>query len=160
MARSLPVENLLAQNVGSIINNLQSFAEVAQWGAPSCSRPQLATDNGVRDSRSNWLVAPPTLHRAVPSELHVQYCTVQFGLQITRLAALSEPRTCDIRNSRPTHCLCCHSGSMNAIMVFIYLHIMMVFIYLPIMMVFIYLPIMMVFIYLPIIMVYIYTYPS
>ena len=26
---------------------------VAQWGAPSCSQPQPATDNGVRDGRSN-----------------------------------------------------------------------------------------------------------
>ena len=27
--------------------------EVAQWQTPSCSRPQPATDNGVRDGRSN-----------------------------------------------------------------------------------------------------------
>ena len=53
MARSLPVDNLLPQNVGSIINYLQQFTEVAQWGAPSCSRPQPAMDNGVRDGRSN-----------------------------------------------------------------------------------------------------------
>ena len=46
------------------------ITEVAQWGTPSCSRPQPATDNGARDCRSNWLVAPPTL-RAVPPELHV-----------------------------------------------------------------------------------------
>ena len=30
------------------------------------------------------------------------YCTVQCWLQNTRLAALSEPRTCDLRNARPT----------------------------------------------------------
>ena len=53
MAKNLPVENLLPQNVGSIINYLQKFTEVAQWGAPSCSQPQPATDNGVRDGRSN-----------------------------------------------------------------------------------------------------------
>ena len=29
------------------------ITEVAQWGAPSCSQPQPATDNGVRDGRSN-----------------------------------------------------------------------------------------------------------
>ena len=46
------------------------ITEVAQWGTPGCSRPQLATDNGVRDGRSNWLVAPPTL-RAVPPEFHL-----------------------------------------------------------------------------------------
>ena len=61
MAISLPVENLLPQNVGLIINYLQYYTEVAQWGIPSCSRPQPVTDNGVRDGRSNWLVAlPPT----------------------------------------------------------------------------------------------------
>ena len=32
------------------------------------------------------------------------------GLQITRLTALREPRSCDLRNARPTHCLCGHSG--------------------------------------------------
>ena len=29
------------------------ITEVTQWGAPSCSQPQPATDNGVRDGRSN-----------------------------------------------------------------------------------------------------------
>ena len=53
MARSLPVENLLPQNVVSIINYLQKYTEAAQWGTPSCSQPQPATDNGVRDGRSN-----------------------------------------------------------------------------------------------------------
>ena len=53
MARSPPVEYLLPQNVGSIINYLQISTEVAQWGTPSCSRPQPATVNGVRDGRSN-----------------------------------------------------------------------------------------------------------
>ena len=52
MARSLPVWNLLPQNVGSIINYLQ-YTEAALWGTPSCSQPQPATDNGVRDGRSN-----------------------------------------------------------------------------------------------------------
>ena len=32
---------------------LTVITEVAQWGAPSCSKPQPATDNGVRDGRSN-----------------------------------------------------------------------------------------------------------
>ena len=36
MARSLPVENLLPQNAGPIINYLQ-YTEAAQWGTPSCS---------------------------------------------------------------------------------------------------------------------------
>ena len=61
MARSLPVKNQLPQNVGSIINYLQQCTEAAHWGTPSCSQPQPATDNGVIDGRSNWLVSPPTL---------------------------------------------------------------------------------------------------
>ena len=32
---------------------LAVITEVAQWGAPSCSKPQPATDNGVREVRSN-----------------------------------------------------------------------------------------------------------
>ena len=48
-----PVENLLPQNVGSIINYSLQSAKAAQWGTPSCSQPQSATDNGVRGSRSN-----------------------------------------------------------------------------------------------------------
>ena len=56
---------------------LAVITEVAQWGAISCNRPQPATDNGVRDGRSNWLVALPTLHRAVP--LSSTYYTVQCG---------------------------------------------------------------------------------
>ena len=89
---------------------LAVFTEVAQCGAPSCSQPEPATDNGVRDGRFNWLVAPPTLHRAVPPELHAMHTAMRAGLQITRLAALREPRSCDLRNARPTHCLCGHSG--------------------------------------------------
>ena len=46
------MENLLPQNVGSIINYLQ-YTEAAQWGTPGCKQPQPATDNGVRDGRSN-----------------------------------------------------------------------------------------------------------
>ena len=89
MAKSLPVKNLLPQNVGSIINYLQWYTEVAQWGAISCRQPQPATDNGVRVGRSNWLVAPPTLHRVVRPELHVLHTAMRAGLQITRLTALS-----------------------------------------------------------------------
>ena len=29
------------------------ITEVVQWGTPSCSLPQPAMDNGVRDRRSN-----------------------------------------------------------------------------------------------------------
>ena len=53
IAKSPPVENLLPQNQGSIINYLQYYTEVAQWRTPSCRQPQPATDNGVKDGRSN-----------------------------------------------------------------------------------------------------------
>ena len=46
-------EYTIPQNVGSIINLLAVISEVAQWGTPSCSRSQIATDNGVRDGRFN-----------------------------------------------------------------------------------------------------------
>ena len=87
-----------------------NFTEVSQWGAPSCSQPKSATDNGVRDGRSNWLVAPTTIHRAVHFELHVLHTAMRARQQITRLTALSQPRTCDLRSARPTHCLCGRSG--------------------------------------------------
>ena len=32
---------------------LAVITEAAQWGTPSCSQPQPATDNGVRDGRPN-----------------------------------------------------------------------------------------------------------
>ena len=32
---------------------LAVITKEAKWGTPSCSQPQLATDNGVRDGRSN-----------------------------------------------------------------------------------------------------------
>ena len=63
MARSLPVVN---QNVGFNYQLLAVITEVAEWGTPSCSQPQQATDNDVRDARSNLLVAPPTLMGSTP----------------------------------------------------------------------------------------------
>ena len=32
---------------------LAVITEATQWGTPSCSQPQPATDNGIRDGRSN-----------------------------------------------------------------------------------------------------------
>ena len=53
---------------GCVVNYqlLAVITEVAQWRTPSCSQPQPATDNGVKDGRSNWLVAPPTLMGSTP----------------------------------------------------------------------------------------------
>ena len=36
-----------------------------------CSGPHPAIENGVREGRSNWHVVAPTLHWAIPPELHV-----------------------------------------------------------------------------------------
>ena len=49
------------------------YTEVLQWGTPSCSRPQPATNNSVKDGRSNWLVAPHS-HGQYP--LSSTYCMV------------------------------------------------------------------------------------
>ena len=70
MARSPPVENLLETECGVNYQLLAVITEVAQWWTPSFSPPQPATDNGVRDGRSNWLVAPPPSW-AAPPELYV-----------------------------------------------------------------------------------------
>ena len=51
------------------------------------------------NGRSNWLVAPPPYTGQYP--LSSMYCTLQCGLQITRLAALSQPRMCDFRMAMP-----------------------------------------------------------
>ena len=53
MARSLPVESLLPQKCGVNYQLLAVITEAAQWGTPSCSQSQPATDNDVRDGRSN-----------------------------------------------------------------------------------------------------------
>ena len=53
-----------------------NFTKVAQYGAPSCSQPQPAMDNGVKDGRSNWLVTPYTGQYPWSST----YCTLQCGL--------------------------------------------------------------------------------
>ena len=45
---------------------LAVITEVAHLGTPSGSRPQAATDNSVRDGRSNLLVAPRTLMGSTP----------------------------------------------------------------------------------------------
>ena len=74
---------------------------VIYWSSPMWSslfsRPQPATDNGVRDGRSNWLVAPPTLHRTVPSELHVLHSAMRAANRktcCTQWAANVRPSVC------------------------------------------------------------------
>ena len=87
---------------------LAVITEVAQWGAPSCSQPQPAADNGVRDGRSNRLVAPPTLHRAVSPELHVLHTAMRAAHHKT--CCTESAANVRLQISRPTHCRCGHSG--------------------------------------------------
>ena len=44
---------------GKLSTTCSNADEVSQWGAPSCSRPKPATNNGVKDGRSNWLAVIP-----------------------------------------------------------------------------------------------------
>ena len=70
-----------------------------------------ATDNGVRDgNRFDW---SHPLSYTWQYPLSYTYCTVQWGLQYTRLAVTSEDRTRDLRNASPTHSLCSHSWYKN-----------------------------------------------
>ena len=106
MARGLPVENLLPQNVGSIINYFSNLLK-----QPNVELLVAVDHNQLLTMASETVIVwshPPLYTGQYP--LSCTYCIVQCGLQITRLAALSEPRTCDLRNARPTHCLCGHSG--------------------------------------------------
>ena len=89
---------------------LAVITEVAQWGAPSCSQPQAATDNGVRDGRSNWLVAPPTRHRAIPPELHVLHTAMRAANH--KSCCTESAANVQLQNARPMHCRCGHSGYM------------------------------------------------
>ena len=66
MSRSPLEEKLLLLLVGKILTSFSNATEVAQWATPSCSRPQRASDNGVRDGRSNLLVVTPTTCKSVP----------------------------------------------------------------------------------------------
>ena len=81
--RGHPVKNLLTLNVGSIILSTTSSnaTEIAQWADPSCSLPQPAANNGVRDSKSNWLAVTPTIHKAVDPEFHLHSANAGYNLQ-------------------------------------------------------------------------------
>ena len=74
MARSLPVENLCYQRMWGQWTTTCSNYWSALWRTPSCSRPLSATDNGVRDGRSIWLVAPPTLMGSTPWAPRIARC--------------------------------------------------------------------------------------
>ena len=104
MARSPPKWNLLPLFVGSIINNFSNITEEAQWATPSCSRPQPATNNGVRDGRFNCLSVTPTLYRAVHHDRHLH------GTIWCCLCRELNPQLPRVNPARQLPCLCGHFG--------------------------------------------------
>ena len=114
MARSLPVENLLPQNVGSTTcSNLLIQPELLV----AVDHNQLRRMASETVDPIDWLHPPPYTEQY---PLSSTYYTVQCGLQITRLTALTEIRTCDLRNAWPTHCLCGHSGYYITVLLVLY----------------------------------------
>ena len=58
--------------------NYHNATSVAQCATPSCSRPQRAMDNGIRDDGSNWLsVTPYHLLGSTPWASFAQYKSAQ-----------------------------------------------------------------------------------
>ena len=78
------------------------YRSIAKWGTPSCSRPQKATDNGVRDGRSNWLVVPPPSWTAPPERLvhSINRCSLSS----------TGNRSCKLQHARQPPCLCGTQG--------------------------------------------------
>ena len=94
---------------GQLSTTCSNATDVTQWPAPSCSPPHPAMYNGVRDGKSNWLTV--TLHPTAGSTPWTpRISRYKCGAPIARHAATSKARTRDLRNARPTHCLCGHSG--------------------------------------------------
>ena len=82
-----------------ILTTCSNATEVGKLGAPSCSRPQPATDNGIRDGRSNFSSrVPPPTQGSTPWAPCIALC--KYELQIARLPASSE-----VPNTRPSECL-------------------------------------------------------
>ena len=102
MARSLPVDNLLPQNVGSIVNYLQYSTEVAKWRTPSCSQPQPArTISSQTVDPIDWSHPPPSW-AVLPEHLvhRINRCS-SAGI-----------RSCNLQHERQPPCLCGHWGPL------------------------------------------------
>ena len=116
MARSLPVENLLPHNVGSIINYTCSNLLKQPNGEliVAVDHNQLRRMVSETVDPINWSHPPPSW--AVPPEHHVLHGAMWATTSEDRLVATSEDRTRDLRYASPTHCLCGHSGyKVNAL---------------------------------------------
>ena len=77
-------------------------------GTPHCRQPQPATDNGIRDGRSNWLVELSHPHGQYP--LSSTYCIVLTQPTNRKTCCSNRARTRIPGYVRPIHCLCGHSG--------------------------------------------------
>ena len=74
---------------------LAVITEVAQWRVlVAVNHNQLRTISSETVDPIDWSHPPPNTGQY---PLSSTYCTLQCGLQITRFAALSQPRTCDFR---------------------------------------------------------------
>ena len=66
MARSLPVENLLPQNVGPLTTTYSNATEVAHWELPvAVDQSRLRIMASETTGQIDWLPATSTLHRVV-----------------------------------------------------------------------------------------------
>ena len=88
---------------GQLSTTCSNATEIAQWAAPSYSRPQPAIVNDVRDARSNCMVV--TFTWQCPLSV---ICTCNCALQIKSVVRGFDPGTS--RTQRLPHCLCGQSG--------------------------------------------------
>ena len=90
---------------GQLSTTCNISTEVAQCGTPSCSRPQPATDNGVRVGRCNWLVTPSTLMGSASWVPRAQYKSVKLSHSQDLIL-----QPCNLQHVRQSSCLCSHIG--------------------------------------------------
>ena len=96
---------------GQLLTTYRNATEVAyqcfQWATNSCSRPQPATNNGVRGRWSNWLAVTP--HSLQYSNPWAPFAQISVHCTVTRM------RTWWLLNTNTPHCICAEHGINNAI---------------------------------------------
>ena len=117
MAKKPPSGESTTTERGFNYQLLAVINEVAQWGAPSCSQPQSATDNGVRDGRSNWLGSTPhPTQGSTPWAPRIAHCNAGCKSQLT--CCTESAANVRLQNARPTHCRCGHNSFIHKIRYF------------------------------------------
>ena len=101
MATSSPAENLLPVSWGQLSSSCSNATEVAQLAAPSCSRPQPAADNGVREVDTINCPLPPSLYRAVPPKLNFHDANVRYKSRVHSTGF--DPVACRAHGHRIAH---------------------------------------------------------